>query len=220
MKRTFLVLLLVLFCACLCAGQAVPVTASILDGAGNPLSGSSLKFQLYNAGANICVIAGGGTLTGTTVSFPANSSGVVCGNIVANDQISCGGIWGTTRWYVTPMTNTPVPLRISQRYNIQHSNGRFNFGLAMVDTSTPPATAWTTLFGNPVKSQTWTQPPGTTGYFVGSYDFSNASVAGISGGGGGGGATLQTDNTTNGSQTLLNLIAGNGVHLSNVGGST
>ena len=45
------------------------------------------------------------------------------------------------------------------------------------------------LIGNPIWNQTWSQPAGTTGYLLGTFDFSGATIAGITGGGGIGSVT-------------------------------
>src|ERR1700723_3051758 len=46
-----------LFLASLSFSQTVPVTGTILDGSGNPISGSFVKFQLFNCGANSPAVA-------------------------------------------------------------------------------------------------------------------------------------------------------------------
>ena len=73
----------------------------------------------------------------------------------------------------------------SHRYFIANAfYGDFST-LQPVDATTPPAPGFIILFGNPINSQTWTQPTGTSAQFIGIFDFTQATVLGIGGGGGG-----------------------------------
>jgi hypothetical protein len=46
-------------------------------------------------------------------------------------------------------------------------------------TGTMPAPGWQAIFANPVANQTLIQPPGTTLFFKGQYDFTGATVTGL-----------------------------------------
>jgi hypothetical protein len=176
--------------------QTVTVSGKITDGAGNPISGSSLRFELWNCGANFPRYTFSSlVIVKKQIDFKADVNGNVTGKIIPNDEILCGNV-ASTRWLVTPMKDGATPLNAAERYNIcsiavgttlgcSNVPGQtFDAGTSQPDTITPPAPGFTSIFGNAVKNQTWNQPLGTTAFFFGTYDFTGATVLGINGAGG------------------------------------
>lgn len=150
-----------------------------------------LHFQLVNCGDNVPVLQGQGTAV-VQDSFdlrPATPGSAIVGNILGNDQMSCGNIL-STYYLVTPMKDASHPLRDGVPYVIcsasaalttcgnSSSLGAFDITSANVMTQPPPTPGFVQLFGNPTNNQTWNQPTGTTGNFVGSFDFENGIFIG------------------------------------------
>lgn len=185
----FVCLAIYLLIACAASAQMIAVQGTLTDGSGGAVAGSFLRFQLWNCGQNFPTYAGSGlVIVQKQFDLPVNSSGQVSGQVIPNDQISCGGI-ASTRWLVTPFKDDATPLNAAQRYNICSATaigscgntpgGTFNPSTAQADTAQAPQPGFTMLFANPIQSQTWLQPAGTTGFFKGAFDFTGATVKGI-----------------------------------------
>lgn len=173
--------------------QIASVVAKLTDGTGNVYKQGFLHFELQNCGANLPTPASG-TQTIVNPSFdikPTQVNGTILGQVIANDQILCGNI-KSTYYVVTPMkdASTPVAPIGGQRYYICSSNaastepcsnpvaGLYNPSTAQPMLSPPLQPGYVELFGNPVKSQLWNQPTGTTATFYGTFDFTHATVLG------------------------------------------
>jgi hypothetical protein len=111
-------------------------------------------------------------------------SGVITGSVVPNDKILCGGV-ASTLWTITPMKDALTPIQPAQQYDILSSGGTFNLATAMPTNPALAPPGFVVLFGNPTQSQTITQPAGTSLTFLGTFDFTNATVLGLATSGGG-----------------------------------
>lgn len=188
--------------------QTATVKAKLTDGTGSVYRQGFLHFELQNCGSNFPVVAGN-SLTVVKTSFdmkPTQVDGTILGQILGNDQIMCGNV-ASTFYVVTPMKDAATPLAPvgGQKYFIcsslapsqaQCSNpggGIWNPSTSQPMTITPVTPGFTILFGNPIQTQIWKQPNGTSAKFFGTFDFTGATVLGIGGGGGGGGSNIKVN---------------------------
>jgi hypothetical protein len=176
----------------------------LTDGTGNVSKTAYLHFVLQNCGSNFPIVPGNSQVVVQTAFDikPNQSDGSILGQVIPNDLILCGNT-SRTFWKVTPMKNstqalTPTAGLLYQICSIgcYPAGGTWQFSVAEPMNATltaPTGSPFSMLMGNPIWSQTWSQPPGTTGYLIGTFDFTGATIAGITGGGGIGSVTnIQT----------------------------
>lgn len=178
---------LVTWCFCLTASaQFVQVNAQLVDGSGALSSTSFLRFSLYNCGSNLPVYSAGNlVMIKKQFDLKPNAQGTIIGSVVPNDKILCGGV-ASTLWTITPMKDALTPIQPAQQYDILSSNGIFNLATAMPTNPALAPPGFVVIFGNPTLSQTINQPAGTTMTFLGTFDFTQATVLGLAPSGGGG----------------------------------
>lgn len=195
-SRKAALLFITAFLSTLCLAQ-VPIQASLQDGTGSISRTAFLHFDLENCGANFPNVPSNPSMI-VQPSFdihPATPGQPITGSVIGNDQITCGNVV-STYWQVTPMKDSVRPLRDGVPFILCSGSSRlttcsqtagmtFNPTLAQPMTGNPPAPGFVPIFANPVATQTWNQPVGTTAIFLGTFDFTNATVLGISGGGSG-----------------------------------
>ena len=167
-------------CLCLSASaQFVTVNAQLVDGSGANSLTSFLRFTLYNCGSNLPVYSASNlVVVKKQFDLKPNTSGVITGSVVPNDKILCGGV-ASTLWTITPMKDALTPIQPAQQYNILSSNGIFNLATAMPTNPALAPPGFVVIFGNPTLSQTITQPTGTSMVFLGTFDFTSATVLGL-----------------------------------------
>ena len=186
-------------------------SATLKNGTNSTLPAAYIHFELYNCGTNVPVLASSpNTIADESFDLTPNQpNGSIMGTVVGNDNILCGNVQ-STQWIITEMTATGKPFGPSLRYVVcdsaipvgesfcsNTSFGTAAFGSMMQVSNQPPPPGFNVLYANPKATQTWTQPLGTYGNFVGDfqcgpvgpcqYDFTGATVIGLTGGGGGGG---------------------------------
>ena len=166
-------------------------TGTMSGSVANAYRTAYLHFQLVNCGDNIPVIPGQPSAVAQDAFdlYPATPGSAVIGSILGNDQMTCGNVV-STYYVVSVMKDASHPLRGGIPYVIcsasatlgtcsnQASLGAFNLVTADPMTSPPPAPGFSQLYENPTNSQTWTQPLGTVGNFLGSFDFVNGIFVG------------------------------------------
>src|SRR6266568_4618682 len=168
-------------------GPGIVVTATLVDGQGNVQTSAYLHFQLWNCGTNVPQIIGNSQAV-VAQQFdmrPNPASGLISGVIFGNKQIACGGIQ-STQWLVTQY-KASNQISGTPQYYVLTSPGTFDPSVNQPTNVIPPVPGFITLFANPLQNQTWAQPASTTGFFTGAFDFSGATVTGLTGGGGGSG---------------------------------
>jgi hypothetical protein len=187
---------LVSWCFSLSASaQFVTVNAQLVEGSGTNSLTSFLRFSLYNCGSNLPVYSAGNlVMVKKQFDLKPNSSGLVTGSVVPNDKILCGGV-ASTLWTITPMKDALTPIQPAQQYDILSSNGTFNLASAMPTNPALAPPGFVVIFGNPTISQTISQPTGTTMTFLGTFDFTKATVLGLAPSGGGGTGPFSTGTT-------------------------
>lgn len=181
---------------CLTASaQFVQVSTQLADGSGALSSTSFLRFSLYNCGSNLPVYSAGNlVMVKKQFDLKPNASGLITGSVVPNDQILCGGV-ASTLWTITPMKDALTPIQPAQQYDILSSNGVFNLATAMPTNIALAPPGFVVLFGNPTLSQTINQPVGTTMTFLGTFDFTKATVLGLAPSGSGSNSNFSTGST-------------------------
>lgn len=117
----------------------IPVTGHLGDPSQGTPAGMSVKFELYNCGANTPKVVGTFSIIKQNFTLTPDSTGLLTGNIVPNDIISCGGTVGTTYYNVTTLLNG-VPQAPAACYSVQRSVGTFNLDVATPCTSISPPT--------------------------------------------------------------------------------
>lgn len=201
------------------------VSAKLTDGTGSVFRQGFLHFQLQNCGSNFPTVPGS-PLTVVQTSFDMHSSqvdGTILGKVIGNDVISCGNVHSTF-YVVTAMKDAVTPLAPiggikyficspgapSQAQCANPGGTTFNPATAQPMTVTPVPPGFTLLYANPINSQMWIQPGGTTAVFIGTFDFSQATVIGVGGGGGGGGSgqNISVNGIPLGSSVIANFNNG------------
>lgn len=172
----------------LCPAQAVFVNAQLTDGSGSVANAAFLHFELDNCGNNFPTIASPGasqnpwTIVRTAFDLKPNQpDGSIEGQVLGNDVILCGGV-ASTYYKVTAMKDATTALSPvgGQPYVICTA-----LASGMMPCSNPGTGLWNPalqqpafqpiqpgfvqIFGNPVVSQVWNQPAGTTANFYGSF---------------------------------------------------
>lgn len=192
-------LALLLLCVASLARAQVSVNALLTDGTGSAITTGFLHFELENCGNNNPVLANNPGLfqnpwTVVRTAFdmhPNQPDGSIVGQVLANDQLLCGNV-ASTYYMVTPMKDDGTPLSpvggqpfvicsSSAPFGDPCSNspgGSWNPALAQ-PAFQPIAPGFSQVFQNPVVTQTWTQPAGTKGIFIGAFDFSQAVITGF-----------------------------------------
>lgn len=135
---TFGILAALLLAKPLHCQSTIPVTGHLGDSSQGVPPGMSVKFELYNCGANYPRAIGVFGIVRQNFTLTPDSTGLITGTIVPNDVINCGGVTGTTRYYVTPLLNN-VPQIAPACYAVLSTMGTFNLDVATPCTSaTPP----------------------------------------------------------------------------------
>lgn len=181
----------ILLALCSIASASVTMTATLSDGQGNTSKTGYLHFQLVNCGANV-PIDSLSPLVVVQTQFdlrPATIGGSISGVVLSNEEIKCGGV-ASTQWSITLMKDQTHPLRDALNYVIcdvsstrsdcsNVGGGNFDLSTAIPTTTGPVSPGLVPVFKNSTGSQTWLQPPSTTGFFQGNFDFSGATVTGL-----------------------------------------
>ena len=146
-------------------------TGTMTTGVANLYRTAYLHFQLINCGDNIPVMPGSSNAV-VQDSFdlrPATPGSAIVGEIIGNDQITCGNVI-STYYQVTPMKDASHPLRDGIPYVICSASatistcgnaaslGTFNLITADPQSQPPPVPGFTEIYGNPTNDQTINQP--------------------------------------------------------------
>lgn len=146
-------------------------TGTMTTGVANLYRTAYLHFQLVNCGDNIPVMPGQSNAV-VQDSFdlrPATPGSAIVGEIIGNDQITCGNVI-STYYQVTPMKDASHPLRDGIPYVICSASatittcgnaaslGTFNLITADPQSQPPPVPGFVQTYGNPTNSQTINQP--------------------------------------------------------------
>lgn len=146
-------------------------TGTMTTGVANLYRTAYLHFQLINCGDNIPVMPGSSNAV-VQDSFdlrPATPGSAIVGEIIGNDQITCGNVI-STYYEVTAMKDASHPLRDGIPYVICSASatistcgnaaslGTFNLITADPQSQPPPVPGFTEIYGNPTNSQTINQP--------------------------------------------------------------
>ena len=166
----------------------VTVNANLTLPTGAPANYAFLEFDLKNCGYNVPVVPGNpGAMVVTSVRFTKSQLPAA---IFGNNEITCGNVYSTL-WHVTAYTDTNTPIAGDFDYAICSSaypvpsycpstSGTWELENSQPFSGNPPPPGWNMLYGNPTQNQTDKQPTGTIGYFLGTFDFSGATVLGLS----------------------------------------
>jgi hypothetical protein len=163
MTRKLLRLLLfalLLVCAVqLLAQTQIPVTGHISAAGANPSNPTlyQVQMQMIYCGANVPRVFGIGTISASTATYNADSTGLITGTIWPNDVITCGGVMGGTRYNVSFLTNGSR-VGPTQCFQVLSTVGTFNFDTAQPCVTVPP-------------------PPPPPGF--GDYEFNNLTLTGL-----------------------------------------
>jgi hypothetical protein len=157
----------------------VTVTATLTDGQGNIQKTGYLHFELWNCGNNVPQVQGNAfAIVAQQFDMRPNpTTGLIAGSVYGQDQILCGNV-NSTQWLVTEYKASNQAGGQPEYYCLT-SGDTFNPALTQPCTVIPPPPGFYQLFGNPINSQTWTQPTGTSAFFKGLFDFSQATVIGL-----------------------------------------
>jgi hypothetical protein len=117
--------------------QAIPVSGHMGDASEGAPPGMSLKFELYNCGANTPKIVGSFSIVKQNFTLTPDTTGLLTGTVIPNDIISCGGAVSTTRYNVTTLLDG-IPQAPAACYFVQQSLGTFNLDTATPCTSISP----------------------------------------------------------------------------------
>jgi hypothetical protein len=145
------------------AQTTIPVTGHAFDPSQGVVAGMGIKFELYNCGSNTPRVVGLFGIVKQNFTLTPDTNGLITGTIVPNDRINCGGVAGTTRYWITPLLDG-VPQTLKACYAVLSSMGTFN-----LDTATPCTSA--------------TPPPPPGGPYDATY--ANLNVMGLLSGGNG-----------------------------------
>lgn len=171
---------LLLLCA-LGAHATVSVTATLTDASGNPVPIAFLRFELANCGYNLPRVPSvSDVLVIKSIDFKPSQ---LPATIFGNDEITCGGVANVTRWHVTAYSNSTTKIAGDADYVINAAGGAWNLATATPTSATAPTPGFIALFANPDGSQTWAQPTGSSAIFTGVFDFTGATLLGVSGSG-------------------------------------
>lgn len=175
-------------------------TGTMTGSTPNVYQSAYLHFQLVNCGNNFPVVPGQPTVM-VQDSFdirPITPGSAIVGTIIGNDQITCGNVV-STYYVVTPMKDASHPLRDGLNYVICSAHatittcgnaaslGAFNLVTAIPMNQIPVTPGFVDLYGNPTNTQTWNQPAGTEGIFLGDFicgvgcdfNFTGATLSGV-----------------------------------------
>lgn len=169
-------------------------TGTMTTGVANLYRSAYLHFQLVNCGDNVPVMPGQSNAV-VQDSFdlrPSTPGSAIIGEIIGNDQITCGNII-STYYEITPMKDASHPLRDGIPYVICSASaaistcgnaaslGTFNIITADPMSQPPPVPGFVQIYGNPTNSQTINQPingiAGWTGLST-SFTFTNGFILG------------------------------------------
>jgi hypothetical protein len=118
--------------------QTIPITGHVGDASSGVPPGMSVKFQLSNCGANVPRIVGSFGILKQNFTLTPDATGLLTGTIWPNDLINCGGVTGTTRYWITTYLDG-VPQTLSACYAVLSTMGTLNLDVATPCTSaTPP----------------------------------------------------------------------------------
>jgi hypothetical protein len=169
-------------------------TGTMTSGVANLYRTAYLHFQLVNCGDNIPVMPGqpNAVIQDSFDLRPATPGSAIVGEIIGNDQITCGNVI-STYYEVTAMKDASHPLRNGIPYVICSASagistcgnaaslGAFNLITADPMSQPPPAPGFTEIYGNPTNSQTINQPINGIGGWSGlstSFTFTNGLTLG------------------------------------------
>ena len=169
-------------------------TGTMTTGIANLYRTAYLHFQLVNCGDNTPIMPGtsNAVVQDSFDLHPATPGSAIVGQIVGNDQITCGNV--VSSYYVlTPMKDASHPLRDGEPFVIcsaaatlttcgnQASLGTFNLITADPMQQPPPIPGYVEIYGNPTNDQTINQPingfNGWTGLST-SFTFTNGLILG------------------------------------------
>ncbi len=179
--------------AMLCFSLAAPAQVSIntnlttgtmTSGVANLYRSAYLHFQLVNCGDNIPVVPGqpNAVVQDSFDLRPATPGSAIVGQILGNDQITCGNVI-STYYEITAMKDASHPLRDGIPYVICSalatistcgngaSLGSFNIVTADPMSQPPPVPGFVEVYGNPSNNQAINQPTGTIFNFYGTWEF-------------------------------------------------
>jgi len=168
-------------------------TGTMTSGTANLYRTAYLHFQLVNCGDNIPVIPGqpDAVVQDSFDLRPATPGSAVVGQIIGNDQITCGNVV-STYYELTAMKDASHPLRDGIPYVICSASaaihtcgngaslGTFNLVTADPMSQPPPVPGFVEIYGNPTNNQTINQPAGTDMTFLGSFLFPDGIFLGAS----------------------------------------
>ncbi len=193
MRKTILFLLLF---AGLAASAQVSIntnltTGTMTSGTANIYRTAYLHFQLVNCGDNTPIMPGttNGIVQDSFDLHPSTPGSAIVGQIVGNDQITCGNVV-STYYEVTAMKDASHPLRDGIPYVIcsasamittcgnGNSLGSFNIVTADPMSQPPPVPGFVELYGNPTNNQTINQPTGTQFTGMGTFTFNQGVLLG------------------------------------------
>ncbi len=146
-------------------------TGTMTSGTANLYRTAYLHFQLVNCGDNIPVIPGqpDAVVQDSFDLRPVTPGSAVVGQIIGNDQITCGNVV-STYYELTAMKDASHPLRDGIPYVIcsasatittcgnSASLGSFNLVTADPMNQPPPVPGFVEIYGNPTNDQTINQP--------------------------------------------------------------
>ena len=176
MKR-YLAVASFLLCSLFASAQYATINAQLTDGTGTYAPSSFIHFDLQNCGENFPFVTSG-SLTPVRTSFdlkPNPTTGLVTGQVLANDAVLCGGI-ASTFYQITMMKDQFNAYAPAQPYELA-TNETWTPNLQPM-TQPPPTPGFVQIFGNPTGTQSLTQPSGTSMKFVGIMDFTLATILG------------------------------------------
>lgn len=216
---------LLVFLLALSAVAQVSVNAQLVDDSGSVATAAHLHFELMNCGNNFPSATNLSTGQNPWVVvktafdiYPTQADGSILGQVIGNDQISCGNVT-STYYQVTAFKDATTALAPvgGQPFVICSGILPISMPCSNANSMTPGAATW-----NPALQQPTFQPvpPGFVQMFLnptqnqtlflgsaagtgltwavqgGTVDFTNTTVLGLPGGGGGGGGGTSTFNGT------------------------
>lgn len=168
----------------LCASATVSVNATFLSPSGQPVTIAYLTLDLENCGFNVPSIPG---LPATMVQKHIQlRPSQLPATIYGNNEITCGNSYSTL-WHVTAWADSNTKLAGDLNYDLCSSTVNclgaatpsWNLAQSQPFSGTPPPPGYISIFGNPLNSQYLKQPNGSTFFWYGNVDFTNANVTGI-----------------------------------------
>lgn len=161
------------------------VNATLIDGTNTPVPIAYLQFELRDCGYNVPSVPGApASMVQKMITLGPSQ---LPANLIGNDEITCGNKYSTL-WHVTAFDESDHPIAGDADYAICTGTSNcpslvatlnWNLATAQPFMGAIPSPGFSTIFGNPVQSQVWTQPNGTNAQFFGNFDFTHANVLGL-----------------------------------------